>query len=192
RGLPLFAQPLEQHVAADGDADGADPQGRLPLGQDAQDVVEVAGLAGVVEARQPVQLAAAGAEVHHGRTPAAGGGQAEQAADVVRADAALEAVQDQQQRRAGRPAEPVDVDEVTVRSVEALAPDAPEALPPRHRPECLDVAVAAPPRGRVGRAGVYSWPVSSSFTISGTISRARRSSSTSVRFAMGCGMARNR
>ena len=104
---------------------------------------------------------------------------------------AFQAVEDQEDRRV-RPHltdRPVEVDEVVVRCGDPL-PAPPQPVAPDERaPDRLDVAVPAPPgwpeRGR------YACPISSSFTISGTISLARRSSSASVRFAIGCGIIRN-
>src|SRR5437867_2992828 len=185
----VLAEPLEQHVAAQRDADGADADQRLALGEQADDGVEVVGVAGVIKARPPVGLAAARPEVQRDGAPARRARERQQAADVVRVAGALEAVEHQEQRRAGRRArvEPVEVDEVTVGRDDPLAPGR-HAVPARERaPHGLRVAVTQPPR----RAERYSCPLSSSVTICGAISRARRSSSASVRLAIGWGIARN-
>ena len=116
---------------------------------------------------------------------------AEHAGDVVRARAALQTVQDQQERRSRgrRPRDPVEVDEVTVAGVDPLAPKRQAAAVAEERaPHRLQVTVRAPPGGAVR----YSCPCSSSFATWGAISRARCSSSASVRFAIGCGIDRNR
>src|SRR5207244_12984521 len=99
-----------------------------------------------------------------------------------------------------------EVDQVDVRRAQALPPERGERGPTEERaPEGLKVRPPEPPRGVVvggrglhlGRPGLgalrrgYSWPWRSSFTISGAISLARCSSCASVRFAMGCGRARN-
>src|SRR5947207_6625013 len=187
--VALLAQPLEQHVAADREADGPHAHLRLALDDGAEYTVEVARVAGVVEAGQPVQLTAARAKPQDPRAPAARAGALEQAGHVVRAAGALEPVEHEEHRRARTTGEPVEVDEVAVRCDQALARHARERPAPDDGPQRLQVAVAAPPRCGVGRSR-YSWPVIRSFTISGTISRARWSSCASVRLAMGCGMAR--
>src|SRR5439155_508608 len=111
------------------------------------------------------------------RAPARLAREREQAMDVVRAARALEAVQDEQQRRArGRRVQAIEVDEVTVGRGDPLAPGRDDAPAHERAPDGLRVAVSQPPR----RAERYSCPLSSSFTTSGTISRARRSSSASV------------
>ena len=78
----------------------------------------------MIEARQAVRLAAARPEVEDDRATAGRAGVAEHAGDVVRARAALQTVQDQQERRSRgrRPRDPVEVDEVTVAGVDPLAP----------------------------------------------------------------------
>src|SRR5262249_23127137 len=189
RLLGLLAEPLEQHVAAERDANRADPRVWVALDEQAHDQIEIVGVAGVVEARQPVRLTATRAKVQRDRGPPRPVREHEQTTEVVRWEGACETVQDQQQRRVrcrGR-VEPVQVDEVTVGRDDPLAPGARRLSARERAPHGLCVAVAQPPRG----AKRYSCPVSSSFTICGAISRARRSSSASERLAIGWGIAKN-
>src|SRR5882762_11363574 len=97
RGIAALAEPLQEDVAAERDADGADARVRVAPGEQADDEVEVVGVARMVEARQPVRLAAARPEVQGHRAPARVAREREQAMHVVRAARALEAVQDEQQ-----------------------------------------------------------------------------------------------
>ena len=74
---------------------------------------------------------------------------------VVRLRRALEAVENQDQRRAGRRGVgPVEIDEVTVAGGDPLPPR-PDAVAAEERtPDGLDVRVPAPPRGP--ERGVYA------------------------------------
>src|SRR2546430_15780314 len=92
-----------------------------------------------------------------------------------------------QRRARGRRVQAIEVDEVTVGRGDPLTPGRDGAPAHERAPDGLRVAVSQPPR----RAERYSCPLSSSFTTSGTISRARRPSSASVRLAIGCGLERN-
>src|SRR3989475_886574 len=203
----LLTQPVQEHVAAEGDAGGPDPEGGLADGQGAHDPVEILGFARVVHARGQVDLSTARAEVEGHGAPAPLLRLAHEATDVVRLARALEAVKDDDEGSAPLArGQPVEVDEVAVRRAHALPPELGELGPTEERaPEGLKVRPPEPPRrvvvgGRglhLGRPGLgalrrgYSWPWRSSFTISGAISLARCSSCASVRFAMGCGRARN-
>jgi hypothetical protein len=80
-----LAQPLEQDIAADGHADDAQADIGLALREQADDGGEVPGVAGMIEAWEPVQLAATGAEAEHDRAPAPRPHVPEQTLDVVRA-----------------------------------------------------------------------------------------------------------
>src|SRR5437899_12083277 len=101
-------------------------------------------------------------------------------------------MKDEKERRPGRPrgVYPVVGGDVTGARGGPLPPrpDAVRAEEPA--PDGLEMAVPAPP-GWAERRGDYSCPCNRSFTISGAISRARWSSSASVRFAIGCGISRN-
>src|SRR5262249_33936293 len=139
-------------------------------------------------------LATARTEAEDDRAPLPRGRFQQQSPDVVRANAALEAVQDEQERasvsamRTGRSRlRPVEVDEITVGGGHALSPQ--RQIPPAEEraPDRLQVPIPAPPRGPVR----YACPCSRSFATSDAIPRARSSSCASVRFAMGCGIARN-
>src|SRR5205823_5158389 len=192
-GAPL-AEPLQQDVAAERDADRDEARRGLALQQQRDHVLEVVGVPRVVELRQAVQLAAARAEVQRDGAPAAGERQGHEALRVVRARRALEPVEDEEQRRAraALAVRPVEIHEIAVARGDPLAPHAEvRAAPEERAPRGLDVRVPAPPGGSE-RRGAYSWPCSRRFTTSGAISRARWSSSASVRFAIGCGIARNR
>src|SRR5262249_8480532 len=173
-----------------GDADGADAQSRLARDQQPDDLVEVVGVAGVVEGAQAGQLAAARAEVQGDGAPALGERLAREPDDGVGARRALETVQPPEERDAGAGGVgPVEVDEVAVRRGDALPPPPDPVTAEERAPDRLHVRVPGPPRGP--ERGGYSCPFSRSFATSGAISRARWSSSASVRFAIGCGIIRN-
>src|SRR5439155_18851688 len=117
------------------------------------------GVPGVIELRQPVQLAAARAEVQCERAPATSHGTAHEAHRVVRPRRALEAVEDEKERRPGRPwaVHPVEVDEVTVARGDPTPPR-PDAVAAKERaPDGLEMPVSAPP-GWPERRADYSWP----------------------------------
>src|SRR5262249_50939424 len=120
---------------------------------------------------------------------------------IAQARRACEPRQQKEESRAGgRGGEPVEVDEVAVRREEALPLEGGAIEPAQERaPHRLEVSTPVPPRWAVAR-GLhlgeawpfdYSWPCRRGFTTSGAISRARWSSCASVKFAMGCGTARN-
>src|SRR5262245_14893975 len=124
RCLAALAEPLERDVAAEGHADQADVRGRLALEEAMQHPVQVRGLPRVIEPRPAVQLAAARAEMHHDGLQAEGPRLAAEAAHVVRARGALEAVQHEHERRARtRGLAPVEVEEIAVSGLDALAPE---------------------------------------------------------------------
>src|SRR5713226_8576532 len=105
----------------------------------------------MVEARRPVHLTAAGAEIEHSAPEPETRRFLEEARDVMRARRAFEAVQDEDERRAGRRGlEPVDIHEVAVRRVAALAPQSRTVeLANQRAPDRLEVTAAVPPRGAV-------------------------------------------
>src|SRR5262245_2509555 len=185
-----LAQPFQQDVAAERHADDREAQAALAAGQHRDHLVEVVGVAGVIEREPPVQLPAARAEVEGDGPPAAGGGLAHEPDGVVRLRRALQSMEDENERRTGRrPVGPVEIDEVTVAGGDPLPPRLDTVAAEERTPDGLRVRVPAPPRGP--ERGLYAWPWRSSLTISGTISRARRSSSASVRLAIGCAIIRN-
>ena len=188
-GFPL-AEPLEQDVAAQRHAHRADTDGWLSPDDQPDDFVQIGGVPGVVERAEAIELAAARSEVQGDGAPAPGERLAREADDVVGARRAFEAVEHQHERRvgAGR-VSPVEIDEVTVGGGDPLPPPPDPVTAEERAPDSLDVRVPAPP-GRPER-GRYSWPFSRSFATSGAISRARLSSSASLRFAIGCGIIRN-
>ena len=77
-----LGEPLEQDVAAERVSHRGDGCRRMPFAQAAQEVSDVAGLAGVVGPRQPVRLPAAPPEVHDRTPPAAADKRAEQTLHV--------------------------------------------------------------------------------------------------------------
>src|SRR5262249_61296011 len=68
-GIALLPEPLEENVAAERDADGADAPQRGALGERFEDEVEVVGVARVIEARQAVPLTTARAPDHRDPAP---------------------------------------------------------------------------------------------------------------------------
>ena len=79
-------------------------------------------IAGVIGARQAVELAAASTEMRHDAAPSEIGEMREQGASVMRLRVALEAVEQHDDRRVGRGAriEPIEVPEVTIVGFDAL------------------------------------------------------------------------
>jgi len=71
RRRALFAQPFQQRVAAEGNADGENGRVGMAGFDVAQHAVDVRAVAGEIGARQPVVLARAAAEVRHHAMPAA-------------------------------------------------------------------------------------------------------------------------
>ena len=84
------------------DADGADGDAGCARDERLDHPGEIAGLAGVVEAGQAIQLAAARTEVERDAVPAGGPTAPEQPRDVVRARRPLEAVEHEEPRRCWR------------------------------------------------------------------------------------------
>jgi hypothetical protein len=82
--LASLAQPLEDDVAAQRHAGEADRGAGRRLDQAPQHEIEIGGLARVIEPAQPVELAAARAEVDDDPAPAGVLHQAHQAQRVVR------------------------------------------------------------------------------------------------------------
>ena len=147
---PRSASPLQQHVAPQRVAHGAEGRRRVPFAQPADDVSEVAGLAGVVGPGQAVRLSAASPEVHDRSPPAASGECSEQALHVSGAARALEPVQDDDD--GAGVAGPVDVEEVPVGKLEAFPRQGDGArAPEERRPEGLRMRSRQPPcRREVG------------------------------------------
>src|SRR5262250_3333318 len=65
-----LAQPLEDDVPAQRDADQAQAESRLTIEEAADQEVEVSRVARVIEATGTIHLAAAGTEMHHEAAPA--------------------------------------------------------------------------------------------------------------------------
>ena len=160
--LAALPEPLEGHVAAQGNADQPQRGRGLPLDQLPDHPVEIRRLARVVEAGPPVQLAAARAEVEHHRPPAQGGRLPQEATGVMGARGPFEPVQDDDE--GGIPLEPIQVQEIAVGSGPALAAERRPAEPPEEGPpHGLEVAAPVPPGRLVARlhspsAPAYSWP----------------------------------
>ncbi len=155
RAGAALAQVLEQHVGAQREAHGAQRHARPARRQQLQHEPEVARIARVVEARQAVGPAAARAEVQRHRADAAVPQRATALLHVGRVGAPLQAVDDHDVRRAlargartAGDARPVEVQEIAVGRVDALAAvahaGARPQVPARHR---LRVRPAQPPRG---------------------------------------------
>jgi len=124
QGVAALAQVLRHHVAAEREA-GEDERTAGPLGREARhDRGEIAGVAGVVEAREPVRRPGAAPEVDRHRREPALEREGHEAADVRRARRALEPVQHDQQRcvRALPAGVAIDVEEVAVGELPPLAP----------------------------------------------------------------------
>ena len=85
RCLTDLPEPLQKDVAAEGHADDADGNAGCARGERLDQPGEIAGVAGVVEAREAVQLAAAGSEVEGDAVPAGRAADPQQPGDVVRA-----------------------------------------------------------------------------------------------------------
>ena len=188
-----LAEPLQQHVAAEGDADQAHAHRRLARDQPAEHGVEVGRLPRVVEPRGAIRLTAARAKVQDHRPQAERRGLPAEARHVVRARGAFEPVEDDDDRRARRfGLAPVEVEEVAVGSIHALAAKArPADRPKQWPPQRLEMAAAIPPRPDIAvRRGhglrgesegaraapsrrAYSWPSRSNAATAGAISRAR-------------------
>jgi hypothetical protein len=113
--VAAFSQPLEQRVSAERDADCGL---RREL---AQDPVDLLGVPGVIGARLAVGFTRAAAEVRNGDAPAALRGVGGDAARIVAVRAAFEPVEQREALRRRRIAGEVDVDEVAVGRVPALA-----------------------------------------------------------------------
>src|SRR5690606_28790239 len=156
RRIALLAQQLEQYVAAEREADGAAPHVGEARGEVVEHEADVAGLARVVEARGAVRLAAARAEVEPDALDARGGELRVGGERVAAAGRALEAVQQQHLGRAvARCGREVEVEEVAVRRLDALAPQREGAAEAEQPPaDGLPVAPGQPPGGAEGAGGV--------------------------------------
>ena len=98
RCITLLAQPFQQRIAAERYAGGVSGAARVLRPHPAQHPVDFTAVAGVVGARQPVEFAAAAAEMHHHALPAALHNGMHQCARVMAARAAFESVKQHQQR----------------------------------------------------------------------------------------------
>jgi len=119
-----FAEPAEEHVAAEGSADGIEPGGAIGLTvsmEAAEDPIDFGGVAGMVEARGGVEFAGATAEMADGAGPAEAGDVVHEGAGVVAVGTAFEAVEENEEGLAGLAVDEVDVDEVVVGSGPAFA-----------------------------------------------------------------------
>ena len=146
-GGALLAEPLDDDVSPQRAA-GEEKRSRFRLGARAPDrFSQIAGLARVVGTQELVRLARTGAEIHRHSAPAPDSRLGQQAAYVVRAGAALQAVQHHEQRRRWRPLQPVHVEEVTVGKLPALAAQRQARAGSQQRAEHrLGVAAAQPAR----------------------------------------------
>jgi hypothetical protein len=152
----VLSQPLEKNVAAERDADGGDLGVRLARRDRTQEEVEVLRLARVVEARAPVgqhpgepsRIAGARPEVQRRAAISPASGQAQESLGVNGKGAALEAVEDDEDRRSRRARDPVHEELVPVRRLEALALEGKEPAAPREAAaERLRVGTRKPPGG---------------------------------------------
>src|SRR5690606_3076221 len=155
RRAALLTRQLEQHVAAEREADGAAPHVGGARGEVVEHEADVARLARVVEAGGAVRLAAARAEVEADALDAGGGELRVGDERVATAGRALEAVQ--QQHLGGTftwCGREVEVEEVPVRRLDALAPQREGAAQAEQPPaDRLRVAAGQPPGGAEGAGG---------------------------------------
>src|SRR2546423_900755 len=120
-------EPLQQHMAAEGGADGDAARGWLASRQQPRHEVEVAGLAGVVEARPAVHehaaalIERAGAEIDRRRGETVARDRGEEALHVYRVRAPLEAMQEEKADRRVA-VEMIEHELVAVRRLDRLAP----------------------------------------------------------------------
>ena len=120
----LFARPFGQRIAAQRNAHGEARHLRPALRHLLQHPIDLGAVARVIGARQAIGLAAATAKMHDQALPAVAPASVHHEARVMRTRIALESVEQHQHRRAGRDRRggEVDVDEIAVRRVPALAP----------------------------------------------------------------------
>jgi hypothetical protein len=146
RAGALFAEPLQQHVAAERVAERQQRGARKSLAERAHDEVEVGGLAAVVGAARAIEHAATRPELEHGEAPAARRGQRRRRAHVARVAAALEAVQHQHERRARvRDVDEVHTQRIAIGRGPGLGPQRRRRVLRAHRGDGLLQAGAGPP-----------------------------------------------
>src|ERR1044071_4790480 len=91
--VTFLAKPFEQHVAAERNAHYVNFARRKLFFQSPQHPVDLARVAGMIRARQPVGFAAAAAKVRHHAAPAALGRRTHQTERVMTSRVAFEAVE---------------------------------------------------------------------------------------------------
>src|SRR6185436_17298580 len=173
--LALLAQPLEEDVAAHGEADGAQRNARPARPQPLEHERQIGGVARVVEAPARHRGGAARAEAERGRVPAQAVDGGQQAPDVTGPGRALEPVQHEEAGAAGAIGQELEVERLAVAGGPALGGKARGSAPSeQRRPDGLGVAVAERPGGSEGLAlQAHGWGRRSTCTNSAP-SRSRR------------------
>jgi len=117
-----FAQPLEQRVAAERDADGVYRRVGVLRFDVTQDALDILAVASEVGARQPVVLARATPEMRHHPMPAACLGADHEIACVMAVGTAFEAMEQHHDGLAGMAVHPVEIEKIAVRQFQPFAP----------------------------------------------------------------------
>ena len=176
-----FAEPLEQGIAAHGNADRVKRPFGMPLLQPVQNPVDLLTVSRMVGARQPVRFAGTAPEMDHHTAPADCVQPVHQGARIVAARTAFEPMKQGDQRNHGgsggrrvcitlyRTAGtvPVEVDEVAVRSLPSLPVVERQGRFDQQRVEGLEVAAGEPLRcGVLDQCSVRTPPSGGSLLLS--------------------------
>jgi len=150
----LLAEPFEKDIAAKGDPGEQERTHRIVRDETAHHGVEVGGLARVVEAQRAIGLVSAGAKDEQIGGPSTALGLMQEPARIVRANGALETVQNEQARCAGRGIEAMEIEKIIVIGVPTLAACG-EGRSRTHEfsPERAQVRSGNPPCGPIDAGG---------------------------------------
>jgi hypothetical protein len=142
----MFAEVLEEDVAAKGHAGKEQRRVRESVLEMPDHEIEIGGFAGVIKPAGSVELISAGAKDQNNTAPLPSAGFAEQSLDIMGSDGALESVKKEQNGRPGGRIQMVQVEKISVRSLEPLDTGRVWGLPAEElSPQSLEVGAVKPP-----------------------------------------------